>query len=185
MFKINDEVFWARYERKQRYIKCPECFGKRFLTVIMGDESRVTIDCVGCTQQPYEGPSGSIVTYDFEALVIKTKIEGMEIRPDKTEYRSYCDSGHSSYYTLKDEDIFYTEVEAIARAKVLKDEADKEEAKRLLQKHDRNRTWAWNAHYHRDCIRQANKDLIYHTAKLEVAKSLGKEKVEKIKGITQ
>ena len=31
------------------------------------------------------------------------------------------------------------------------------------------RSWAWNATYHRGCIRQAEKDLEYHRAKLAVA----------------
>jgi hypothetical protein len=181
MFKINDVVFWARYERKERWIKCPECMGKKFLTVIMGDDSQVTIDCVGCVGGQYEGPRGVIVTYDYEGYVTKTKIDGMEIGQEKTKYKSSICSGegYSSYYTLETEDIFLTEAEAIARTVELTAQADIKESKRLTQKHDRNRTWAWNAHYHRDRLRQANKDLIYHTAQLERAKYHVKD--EKVK----
>ena len=173
MYKINEEIYHAQYERKQRFIVCPDCMGKRFLTVIMGDDSKVTIDCVGCTRGAYEGPHGNIETWDFEPTVTKRKITGMEVTPQKTEYKShiFCDECGSSWHSLKNEDIFTTEAEAIIRANELKEEAGKEEVKRLSQKHDRNRTWAWNAHYHKDCIRRANKDLIYHTGKLDSAKA--------------
>ena len=168
MFKINDEVYHAQYDRKQRYIVCPDCMGKRFLTVIMGDDSRVTIDCVGCTRGAYEGPHGNIETWDYEATVTKRKITGMEVNLQKTEYKShiFCDENGSSYFTLKSEDMFSTEAEATVRAKELKAEAEKEEAKRLTQKHDRNRSWAWNASYHRKGVRDAERNLAHHTAQL-------------------
>lgn len=178
MFKINDEVYHAQYERKQRFIVCPDCMGKKFLTVIMGDGSTVTIDCVNCTRGAYEGPHGNIETWDYEATVTKRKITGMEVTPQKTEYKSYilCDDGGSSYYTLKNDDIFATEAEAVIRANELKAEAEKDEAKRLLQKYDHNRTWAWNASYHRKGIKDAERNLIYHTAQLERAEIHVKEK---------
>ncbi len=177
MFKMDDEIYHAQYERKRRLIPCPDCMGKRFLTVIMGDDSKVTIDCVGCTRGAYDGPHGNIETWGYEATVTKRKITGMEVTPQKTEYKShiFCDEGGSSYYTLKDDDIFHTEAEAIIRANELKAEAEKEEAKRLMQKHDHNRSWAWNATYHRSCLKRAEKDMAYHSAKLSVAKIKAKE----------
>lgn len=181
MFKIGDVVFWACNEMKKRYVKCPECFGKKYLTVIMGDDSQVTVDCVACGGGVHNGSSGVIETYDYEICVVKKIITGMEVSPVKTEYKSHthCDTVCSSWVTLKEEDIFLTEPEAVARASILKSIQEKEEAERLTQKQDHRRTWSWNAHYHRDCIRRANKDLAYHTAKLEVAKTHVKEDVTK------
>ena len=177
MYKINDEVYHAQYERKRRLIPCPDCMGKKFLTVIMGDGSHVTIDCAGCTRGAYEGPHGNIETWDYEATVTKRKITGMEVTPQKIEYKSHISWGEdgSSYLTLKDEDIFDTEAGAIARANELKAVAEKEEAIRLMQKHDRNRSWAWNASYHRKGVKDAERNLAYHAAQLDRAKVHVKE----------
>ena len=58
-------------------------------------------------------------------------------------------------------------------------EHNQEELAKIYRKEKNNHTWSWNAHYHRDCIRRAEKDLIYHKAKLEVAKVKTKEEKRK------
>jgi hypothetical protein len=44
-----------------------------------------------------------------------------------------------------------------------------QEEHRLATREKPTRTWAWNATYHRGCIRKAEHDLEYHRSKLTVA----------------
>ena len=40
----------------------------------------------------------------------------------------------------------------------------------MKRKEKDTKTWAWNVHYHRKEIREAQKRIEYHTSKLNVAK---------------
>lgn len=65
-YKIGDEVWFAEWRNGEDYITCPDCFGKKFLTVILGDGSQVTIDCAGCALG-YEPPRGIVKIYTHGA----------------------------------------------------------------------------------------------------------------------
>lgn len=165
-FKIGDEIWVAKYNAVERWIKCPDCLGKRYLTVILGDDSQVTIDCAGCAAG-YEPPRGVIKTYDYEATTIHTTVTSVESElKEGVEVSRY---GYFECYRVDDENVFATQEEAQARADRYANEAKASEEARLLRKEKDTRSWAWNAHYHRKCIKQAEKDLAYHTAKLNAA----------------
>ena len=96
-------------------------------------------------------------------------ITGIEIKQDEpAEYRSLC-------YSLKEENLFRTKEEADVRAQQMTEEYTKEERDRFNRKEKDTRTWAWNARYHRDCIKRAEKDLVYHRGKLLISSAKSKE----------
>jgi hypothetical protein len=68
-----------------------------------------------------------------------------------------------------EKDLFETEAEAMVAAEAMAAEYDEEERKKILTREKDGKSWAWNATYHRRCIKQAEKDLDYHTRKLKVA----------------
>lgn len=165
-FKIGDQVWVAKNRGIERWITCPDCFGKRYLTVTLGDDSQVTIDCAGCARG-YEPPRGVISTHDYEATVLNVELTSVESElKEGVEVERY---GHSGCYREDGENVFATEAEAMVRADVFAKERKAEEEARLLRKEKETRTWAWNAHYHRSRIKDANKELVYHTAKLNAA----------------
>jgi len=55
-------------------------------------------------------------------------------------------------------------------------DADRAEREKIATKEKDTRTWAWNASYHRRQIKDAKRQLEYHTAKLNVASLKAKEK---------
>ena len=133
----------------------------------MGDNSEVSIDCA-CCERGYLGCTGTITEYKFKAELKSAIIDGIEQNRDETRYRIGC-------WIINANDAFETPEEAGERAKQLVKEAVDAERQRLISKEKPAKTWAQNASYHRQRIKQAQKDLDYHTAKLSVAAFKSKE----------
>ena len=171
-YKIGDEVWWARTEHVTEYVTCPDCSGKRFVTLILGNGDTHTIDCGNC-QAGYEPSTGRVPSYSFAPVVRKITIGGVETQLKRgvevTEYRTVSSNG--GYWVIKPSEIFDTEEAARLRANELRAEEQAKEEKRMKAKHFEHRTWAWHVSYHRRNIERAKKELEYHTAKLDVAKS--------------
>jgi hypothetical protein len=161
--KLGEHVWVAVARGQRKKITCPDCFGTGQLDVTLRDGTHHSIDCRGC-EQGYLGPQGTVETWEYEPSVelhTITKIEQDIGQPP--EYRA----GHFCY---KADQVFLTRDGAEARAAVLaKEQADEEDA-RIKRKEKDTKTWAWNVHYHRKGIRDAEKSIAYHTSKLNVAK---------------
>lgn len=172
-YKIGDKVWQAVSGTREKRVLCPECFGKTYLTVILGDDSQVKIHCVACKERMSYGydeySTGSVRYYEWFAEPKMREITGMDIGPDKIEYKSH--TSDCSYYTMKEDEMFSTEEEAKVKADELSAIHNQEELDKIHKKEKNNRTWAWNLHYHKDCIKRAEKDLAYHTAKATWAKT--------------
>ena len=167
MYQIGDKVWYANRESIQEKVTCPECFGKKYLTVILGDDSKVTIDCAGCASG-YEPPKGYVTYYKQDVDVRLVIIDRVEINPTYIEYgfgRVGC-----ARHIAKDTDLFATKEEAEVRAKKLSKEWNKERLDRIHKKEKNNHTWSWHVHYYRSQIRDAEKTIKYANAQLDVAK---------------
>lgn len=172
IFNIGDTVFVARANPVEKQVVCPHCFGKKFLTVILGDGSQVKIDCTGCARG-YETPTGSVSYHEFTPYVEQHTITGMDSSQSNGQIEVMYWSGCGGFEGRR---CFATEAEALARAQELLSEHQKEEERRLNQaKTNQDRSWAWNATYHRNELKRAQESVRYHTAKLDVCKSKAKE----------
>ena len=163
-FKIGDKVWYASRKTINKSIVCPECFGKKALTVILGDDSTVSIDCAGCASG-YDPPKGYVTFWEQSVNVSEEIIQKIIIEIDKVEY------GFNNCYSTDEKNIFLIKEDAEKRASELAEEHNKEELEKIYRKEKNNHTWSWNVHYHRNCIRNCERDLIYHKAKLAVAKT--------------
>ena len=167
-FNIGDTVWFARCKSIKKHIPCDACQGQKYLTVFMGDGSQVTIDCAGC-QSGYDPPTGYVVFYESVADSVCTKIDRINITADGVEYIT------TEGYSGKD-CMFATKEEADLKAAELGKEYEAERKHRLEHtKENDKRTWAWNASYHRRKIKENQKQVEYHTAKLNVADIKAKE----------
>lgn len=162
-YQIGDVVWYAARTEQEKTMECPDCCGKKFLTVIFGDDSRVTIDCITCSRG-YEPPKGYVTYTTQKSSTRQVGIERMEIGCGEEKY------GFGSCYLADATELFDTEEEAEKRAVELAIEQEKAELARINMKGERHRTWAWNATYHRKCIKDAKKSIAYHEAKLDAAK---------------
>ena len=167
-FNIGDKAWIATTEWNKQQITCPDCCGKKTLTVIMGDGSQLVIDCVACAIA-YEPPRGYIETHGNIVVVKEVTIDGVEERRDSCEYL-YDYHGCSGHIAHNDT-IFATKEEAEKRAAELVIERDQEEINRLKAKTKPSRDWAWNASYHRKEIKHCEEQLEYHKKKLHYAET--------------
>ena len=166
-YNIGDTVWYARCNHTDERAICPDCGGTGRIRAIMHDETVVSVDCREC-QRGYERPSGFITVYGYFPHVEMFVITGADIGLGPMRYRSYN-------YSVEADSLFPTKAEAEVAALQMVEEVKQRQQEQLARKEKDTRTWAWNASYHRSCIRRAEKDIAYHTAKLNVAAIKAKE----------
>jgi ribosomal protein S27E len=167
-FEIGQTVWTAHWDASENYVTCPDCGGTGRLRVTFHDETQVSIDCQNCGPG-YNPPTGRIKVYDRKPRAQCTVITGVDICGKETRWR-ILDS-----YIVDDDKVFTDEASALAKANEIAAEADAAERKKVFQKEKDGRTWSWNAVYHRRCIKEAQRQIEYHSAKLAVAAIKAKE----------
>jgi len=168
-YSIGEEVWFAVIVQVQKFVTCPDCFGKRNLRVILGDDSEVTIACTTCSKG-YEPSTGTVGTWEYIPKVLLETVRGVEIRRD-----SEIEYSLSNRCCVKENDLFSFKQEAETRAVELTEQQEKLERERVGRKCKDSRTWAWHVKYHRGMIKEAERNVVRHTAMLNAAK-------EKVKG---
>jgi hypothetical protein len=173
MFKIGDKVFKGFYGRKERWVKCPDCFGSKRVKVVLGDDTEVSIECGGCYPGGFDPSLGIIRQYDYVTEAREHTVTGVNLRADVVSYE--LDNFGGSYYTATDQEVFATKDEAQAAAEEQRAHHEAEENRRLMAKTKDHKSWAWNATYHRRCAANAAKELAYHQEKARVCAAKSKE----------
>lgn len=175
-FKIGDKIWYATTKASEKRVPCADCFGKRRLIVILGDDSKLDIPCEGCSWSDQDGwgyhepyPHGYCRIYEWQCKVEEVIINRVEINVDKVEY------GFNGNYRMDEDRAFLTEEEAVKKSQELIEEQNREELAKLYKKEKPTKTWAWNLSYHRKRIKDAERDIAYHTAKLNAGKVIKKE----------
>lgn len=166
-FTLGQQVWRPTFESSEKWIECPDCGGTGRLRVTFHDETTVSIDCQNCSVG-YDPPTGKVRIYERKPEAYMGTVSGIEMEPDKVTYKIYS-GGHGSYWLVSEDDLSTDRDEALAKAQVRADEAAAEELARIARKEKDTRTWAWNASYHRKAIKEAQRNLDYHTRKLAAA----------------
>lgn len=165
-FKIGDQVYRPTFESREDSVECPDCGGTGRLRVTFHDDTTVSIHCQNCSRG-YDTPTGRVTCYSRTPDAKLATISGVEINGSKIEYKLYA--GPHSYWSVEESEISTDRDEAMEKAQALADRAAEEERARIYRKERDTRTWAWNASYHRNLIKRAQRDIEYHTAKLNAA----------------
>lgn len=171
--KVGDSVWVVRTGQRERWVTCKECFGKLFVTVILGDDSRVTLECDGC-KRGYHSPNGLVREYDSAPTVEQKTITEIRssVKTNGTEFE-YIVGGSWCFKA-----VYTSEREAKAAAEELR---VKEEEDAKTRKYRSDKKWSWNASYHRERVRDAERDLKYHSEMLAVAEREAKKNENKQK----
>lgn len=165
-FEVGQQVWVADFSPLDpSYETCPDCGGTGRLRVIFHDETQVSIACQNCALG-YDPPTGRIMVRRVAPNARQAIICGYE---SHDKIRWHVDSVANCYRIFDDEKVFVTQAEAQARAESDAAEYEANERKRLFEKEQDTRSWAWNASYHRKQIKEAQRQIEYHTAKLSVA----------------
>lgn len=167
-YNIGDKVWHARIQWVQDYLPCPHCFGNLYLTVILGNNEQITIDCE-CCRNGWMGSQGKIRVGQYRADVHLCTVDRKEQSMNKIEYRV-------DGYIVTENEIFINKEDAQVRASEIALEQRAEEMQRFYNKEKNDRNWAWNATYHRNNVKKLSQELAYHISKLDIAKIKSKEK---------
>lgn len=173
-FNLGDKVYFIHQGQTEKYTTCPDCCGQKYLTVIMGDDSRVTIPCTGCACG-YGDPTGAVRYYEFTADIKLLVVTAVKIGEEEFEYELLVPGG--GHYCPKESQVFATREEAEERGKALVAEHNQQELDKIKKKHNMRRDWAWNATYYRKEVKRAKEDLERYTKRLDWANQVKKEKV--------
>jgi ribosomal protein S27E len=168
-YEIGQEVWHATFENHQVSVTCPDCGGTGRLRVTFHDETQVSIGCRNCSSG-YDKPTGRVEIYEHQPRARLAIITGVEVDGAKVEWRT------SDSYRVDESALFDNEADCMASAMTKAAAYDQEQRDRVFKKEKDTRTWAWNASYHRKRIKEAQRDIEYHSANLNVAKVKAKEK---------
>ncbi len=172
MKAIGETVYWVEsHTHYGKSIPCPMCFGKQFVTIILGDESRTEIECGMCSHG-LERATGRAKTWEAVAFIRSGVITGISTR----EGAKY-EVGYQSVYQ---HECFDSEEAAIP----LREEKQKEvEERREVWVRDNfiqcKKNQVWSAGYHRSCIESAERNIEWHKARLGMIDDRNKRKAEK------
>ena len=173
-YKIGDQVWYATYNKYDSVtVPCSVCYGKKKVTVILGNDDTVVVDCDYCGHG-FEPPTGTEKIYRVATKAEMFTITGMEVNicgsKETVEYRMSL--GYGTYKAAKEHELFDTEAEALIKAEELKvqDERDESEKQERIKKNV-HRSFTWNVGYHMREAKRAKHDLEYHSQKALICKA--------------
>lgn len=175
ILKIGDVAWWANCGTKEVETPCPVCFGKRSVTVILGNDEHVQTPCEFCGKG-YYGPRGVIDEWEWRAEPRQVTIKGVQ-----TEQTA---SGMTAQYTFlenyiaDDKDLFATEAEALARCaeRIAEHKAEETRRREHMKEYD-HRNYSWHVGYHRKEAKEAARRLEWHNARAIACKALAQTPV--------
>jgi hypothetical protein len=170
VFKIGQAVWVGDVNTEKTKDPCPVCYGKKYITVILGNRDRAKVACNFC-DEPFYGPRGWV--YGESRTVVgahQEVITGMDIREDDV---TYWFGGHGWH----DERVAVTKEEALEKAKLVAIRYDEQHKQRTadLAKHDVNKTYAWNVGHYKNQLERAQRDIEFYTKKIEITQAKIKE----------
>lgn len=168
MNTIGKTVFWVEsYTRYGKAIPCPMCFGKQFVTIILGDGSSTQSECGMCSHG-LDRATGQAKVWEPTAFIKSGVVTGMSTR-DGIKYEI-------GYQSISASQCFETEEEAKPelekQLKEVKECAEHWYKDNFIQC---KKTQLWSAGYHRGCIESAERNIAWHKARLGMIKDKLKE----------
>jgi hypothetical protein len=168
-YNIGDKVYWAVYDRKDTIKPCPVCFGKKVVIVILGNDEKVETPCNYC-EKGFESSTGYVKEYEWVSKVELVGITAKEVKENSEgrfiEYRY----GH---YCLDSKDIFDTPEQAEIRvAEKIKEKEIEENQRYQSIKNNKLMSLSWSIGYHQKRVRDAEKEIKYHSEKVKIVKAL-------------
>ena len=180
-YNVGDEVWCPTTGHEQKFVECNHCAGSGVVKVIFGDGEEASINCQNCSTDRWTNYSPGKISYNSAfARAEKMIVVGAEIRDNKIEYmvksQEQINSMYSGHYRFESTKLYDKKEDAETSAAALAEERTLKKLDDINNKVKDYKSWAWNASYHRRCIKEAQEKIDYHTAKLRVASVKAKEK---------
>ena len=167
-FKIGDRVWLACYSTTDVRETCPICFGRREVTLILGNGDECRLPCDYCGKG-YGGPRGYVVERRAAPHAMEYEIDSVTTTASAVGYGSGCT-------TLRGDDLFATEDEALARAaEIAAEEQRRSEGRNDFCKAESRKSFAWNAGYHTREAKRCREQAERHERMAKLCKAAAKE----------
>ena len=168
-FKVGDMVWHATFDAREKWVTCPHCLSHKFAKVTFGDGEEVNVDCAECAPG-FDPPHGVVRIYEHEPRACLVEVMGIDINRNNSEGRYEVRYSLSDYRSGNENNVFDNESQAMEMALKLSAQWDESECQRVARKDKPSQTWSRNASYHRQALKRAQRDVEYHTRKLDAAK---------------
>lgn len=187
-FKVGDVAWAAHVGQTQVKKDCPICFGKREVTLILGNGESVLLPCQFCGVE-FGVPRGFVMDYEFVAEPERVPVEEVlaKVTAQGTTYQYVCrryyfderNGGGFSSRHYEESQLFATEAEARAEAEkqAAKHHQDQLTRGEYLKK-DNAKSYSWNAGYHLRAAKQEEASAAYHRQKAAICKERAKPEQE-------
>jgi len=139
-------------------IPCPMCFGKQFVTIILGDDTQQKIECGYCSNG-LERATGQATIWEPSAIIKSGEITGIN-RCDGWVYSIGFNSTKESEIFISKEDA---EVERMKQLEGVTERAKKYFIDNFIQAKKKQ---VWSAGYHKNQIKHHEKSIEWHNARL-------------------
>jgi hypothetical protein len=161
---IGEKVWWAKCENKHVEIDCPICFGKKEVTLILGNDEKIKTDCDYCVSG-FEPPKGFTMEYQRVSGVEEVVVTGKEVVENeqgrKVEYR------YHNYCLYPQDNIFDTKEEAENRVSELIKEHEQYEADRNIHRIKSNQSkYSWKIGYYKKRLKDAQREIEIYSNKI-------------------
>ena len=174
-YTIGDSIIYIEHSYETAREVCDQCFGKKFLTVILGNDEQVTIECQNCLEnRGYGDRVATGYTNLREGLWVarESVVDGME-----KNWGSAADDFPIRYevhgHRPEKDAIFETLAEAKTEAILRNVKAEAFRDGTNESKNDRQNmnahTWAFQASHYRRQIKNALHSIEYAKNRIEVA----------------
>lgn len=174
MIALGDSLWLASFERHAaKTIPCRVCFGKKAVTLILGNDDQVLLPCDYCGKG-YNAPTGTEVVYEQVCCSVPFVVGRIEeiATFESTEHRYTSTDGRRA----EEPRLFATKELADACARSLAEEyAIAEEARAEIIKHNVQKSFAWNAGYHMREAKDHERSAEYHRGRAVLCKVRSKE----------
>lgn len=143
-------------------VPCPVCAGQKQVTMILGTGEHLEVPCEACGLG-FEKSRGYIEEYRYTPRAIPYCIQSIEgYMYDewvlKNEY------GEQSYGST----LFAQEADALAASVKQAEEQQERNARSYSQTKHSAKKMTWSVRYHRDCIKDLQQKIDYHTKAINV-----------------
>jgi hypothetical protein len=145
-------------------VPCEICFGKIFVTLILGNGEHQKIMCDSCTHGIGTYPSGMSSVWEVRSAVIESTVDGIKKEGDGWTYRV----NHRDLHAFK---IFIDK--GLAEAEREKQHVEADVARKKMQDEqwlDKKRKLTYSAQYHRAALARLDREGEYHRKMLMMIK---------------
>ena len=169
MFKVDDVIYVAKFNKRKFYVDCPVCFKKGTVDLILGNGDIVTMPCEFCTNGAGTSPSGHVSDYRLEAGTEAIVVNEVEMKVTNQGQKVEYVSGYCLYQA---DVVFETADDAMKYAVLKVAEQNKElETKAEHIKGKPHKNYSWNAGYHMREARDHEKKIEWHKKMAVICKA--------------